>query len=36
LIKALGGGWSATEMPAPGQLISKTQPGTQSAPNMKN
>ena len=36
LIKALGGGWNATQMPAAGQLISKTQPGTQPATNAKN
>jgi outer membrane protein TolC len=36
LIKALGGGWSASQMPAAGQLISKTQSVTQSATNVKN
>jgi len=36
LVKALGGGWNATQVPAPSQLISKTQPGAQPAPNQKN
>jgi NodT family efflux transporter outer membrane factor (OMF) lipoprotein len=35
LIKALGGGWNATQVPVPSQLISKTQPGQQPASNQK-
>jgi NodT family efflux transporter outer membrane factor (OMF) lipoprotein len=37
LIKALGGGWDAKQMPNAAQLISKTQPTAQPAtPNTKN
>jgi NodT family efflux transporter outer membrane factor (OMF) lipoprotein len=37
LIKALGGGWDAKQMPEGAQLISKTQPSAQPAPpNAKN
>jgi NodT family efflux transporter outer membrane factor (OMF) lipoprotein len=36
LIKALGGGWDVKKMPEAAQLISKTQPSAQPAPNMKN
>ena len=30
LIMALGGGWNASQIPAPSQLVSKTQPSPQS------
>jgi NodT family efflux transporter outer membrane factor (OMF) lipoprotein len=36
LIKALGGGWNATQVPGAGQLVSKTQPSPQPASNQKN
>jgi outer membrane protein TolC len=36
LIKALGGGWNATQIPGTPQLISKTQPSPQLATNPKN
>jgi NodT family efflux transporter outer membrane factor (OMF) lipoprotein len=36
LIKALGGGWNATQIPGAPQLISKTQPSPQPATNPKN
>ncbi len=36
LIKALGGGWSATQIPVQRQLISKTQSSQGSAPALKN
>ncbi len=36
LIMALGGGWNVTQIPAPSQLISKTQPSPQPPPNLKN
>jgi NodT family efflux transporter outer membrane factor (OMF) lipoprotein len=36
LIKALGGGWNATQIPGTPQLISKTQPSPQPATNPKN
>lgn len=36
LIKALGGGWDAKQMPGAVRLISKAQPSAQPAPNMKN
>jgi len=36
LVKALGGGWNVTQVPAPAQLISKTLPSPQPASNQKN
>ncbi len=36
LIKALGGGWNATQVPAQNQLVSKTLPSPQPASNLKN
>ncbi len=36
LIKALGGGWSVTQIPGQSQLISKTQTSPQPATNLKN
>jgi NodT family efflux transporter outer membrane factor (OMF) lipoprotein len=36
LVKALGGGWSVTQIPGQGQLVSNTQPSPQPASNLKN
>jgi NodT family efflux transporter outer membrane factor (OMF) lipoprotein len=36
LIMALGGGWSASQIPTPQQLLSKTQPSPQTSENLKN
>jgi outer membrane protein TolC len=36
LSKALGGSWNVTQVPAPAQLVYKTQPSLQPALNRKN